>query len=348
MRYFTFAPFAPALVLLAITAAVAEDPVHPGDSASRAIHLKSGTVIEGRVLDVSGDAIVVEFAGVTGSRGTLKRDDVLPSNFFDLRLESLDPKTADAWLRLAEEAAALGLHTDRMWSLQNAARLDQKRAPDIQKDIDACRNACSEQRLSVAQTFLDAGELDRARKFLKEVMNEYRGCIAVEKAKALAKSIDENLENERAKASKITDERRRLQASQEELQIVRDLQDRGEAALQEGRKLLERPGTAISRFDEAHALFERAWKRLVGFKPPMAHDAGFAKEIDAEAARLRESVRDDLVSVHLELGHAYLTRSSFVKATAHAGEAAALDPESPEVLALRVAIAAARPGGWRR
>ena len=338
---------APVLLLLLTLPAIADDLAGESDEATRSIHLKSGTVIVGKVIELTDEAIVVEFEGVPGSRGSVARSAIVPSDLFGLMLENRDPKTAEAWMALAKAAGDLGLHNDRMWSLRNAARLMPGHAEEIEKDIEACRQECSKQRLGMAREFLEAGELDRARRYLRIVLVEYSGCVAGTEANDLLKRITDDIEREKARASAVLAERRRIQEGHEDLQSVRNLMERGEDALRVGRESLERPGAAISRFDETLALLERGWILLGRFSAPASASPGLREELVSEVGRLKGALRDDMVAVHLELGHAYLTRSGFVRATAHAGAAAALDPEDSGVLALRTAIAAARAGRSR-
>ena len=346
----TFRPMllAPLLSILFTIPVAADDSSSNPANGVRTIHLTSGTVIAGRVLEVTDTNIVFEFADLPGSKGSVARSAIVPSDVFDLLLEARDPKTADAWLGLAKEAGTLGLHNDRMWSLRNAAKLDPQRAADIEKEIEVCREACSTERMGVAKSFLDAGELERARRYLQTVLTEYRGCGLEAEAKELLKTIAEENTREKTRAAATLVDRRKIQDSQEDLQAVRDLMERAGNALREGRQSLERPGVAITRFNEAHALFERAWKLLAGFTPPASVASIDREGLSKETGRLKEVLRDDMVGVHLELGHAYLTRSNYNRATAHAGEAAALDPENPGVLALRIAIASGRSRGGVR
>lgn len=334
MYHATPRAFALLLALFATTAAVADDPT-TAPSTSRAIHLKSGTVLEVKVLDMTELALAVEFAGLPGSRGSVPRNAIAPSDWFGLLVEHTNPASTDAWLALAKEAGALGLHANRMWSLRHAARLDPARAPAIEQDIAACRQACSTERLGIARAYLEAGELERARRYLRTVLVEYRECLAGAEAQELEKTIEANIDREQARAAAIQAERKKIQDSHEDLQAIRDLIQSGELALRDGRLSLARSGNAIGRFNEAHALFERAWRLLRQLEE-------VADATRHEVARLESSLRDDQVAVHVELGHVYASRSSFARATAHAGAAAALDPENPAVLALRVAIAAAR------
>ncbi|KAF0243524.1 MAG: hypothetical protein FD180_3308 [Planctomycetota bacterium] len=332
----------PILMLLTSLPGIADDLAMEPEEMTRAIHLKSGIVIEAKVIEFTGPLVVVEFSGVPGSRGSVAQSSIVPADLFSLMVDNRDPKTAEDWIKLAKEAESLGLYADRIWSLRNAARLAPDRAREIGVEVEAARQECSKERLNRAKEFLEAGELERARRYLHTVMTEYCGCVAEEEGAVLMKEITDNIDRVEAKASIVVAARRKIQASQEDLRAVRELMDRGEDALRMGRGLLERPTNAMSRFDEAQALFERGWKLLGRFAIPASLSPELQEALVTEVRRLKGALRDDLVAVHLELGHAYLTRSAFVRATAHAGEAAALDAENPGVLALRIAIWAAR------
>jgi hypothetical protein len=56
-------------------------------------------------------------------------------------------------------------------------------------------------------------------------------------------------------------------------------------------------------------------------------------------------VRDQLVQVHIELGRIYRARGSTAVAYAHAGMAAAVDPDDGGIGALRLARAASGQSG---
>lgn len=353
------------MLLLLSLPAMAEEPRKMSGEGGRAVHLKSGTVLEGRVIEVTDTSVVIEFAGAPGSRGSVDRSSIVPSDVFDVLVEARDPRTGEAWLDLANEAEHLGLYNNRIWSLRNAAKLLPDQAPALGIEIESSRQVCSKERLSLVREYLEAGELERARRYLKSIIEEYCGCIGEEEGTILMKEITDDIERVKAKATTTLAERRKIQDANEDLQAVRALMERGEDSLRVGRESLERPGTAITHFVQAQALFERAWKMLAPFStsptiaagtPVTSGPAGSTGStvpsapidpIATEVQRLRTSLRDDLVAVHLELGHAYLTRSDFVRATAHAGEAAALDPEDSGVLALRIAIAAARSARGR-
>ncbi|MCE9582759.1 MAG: hypothetical protein K8T20_09720 [Planctomycetes bacterium] len=353
-----------ALLLLSLPA-LAEEPRKNSGESGRSVHLKSGTVLEGRVIEVTDTSVVLEFAGAPGSRGSVDRSAVVPSDMFDVLVEARDPRTGEAWLDMANEAEHLGLYNNRIWSLRNAAKLLPDQAQALGIEIESSRQVCSKNRLALVREYLEAGELERARRYLKSIIEEYCGCVGEEEGTVLMKEITDDIERVKAKAKTTLAERRKVQDTNEDLQAVRTLMERGEDALRVGRESLERPGTAISHFVEAQALLERAWKMLAPFStsPTIASGATVTSgpagsagstappapidPVVTEVLRLKSSLRDDLVSVHVELGHAYLTRSDFVRATAHAGEASALDPEDSGVLALRIAIAAARSARGR-
>lgn len=360
MSTIKFRTIASITLLLLSLPAMAEEPKKNSGDGGRAVHLKSGTVLEGRVIEVTDTSVVLEFAGAPGSRGSVERSSVVPSDMFDLLVDARDPKTGEAWLDLANEAEHLGLYNNRIWSLRNAAKLLPDNAQAIGIEIESSRQVCSKNRLALVHEYLEAGELERARRYLKSIIEEYCGCIGEEEGTVLMKEITDNIERVKAKATTTLAERRKIQDTNEDLQAVRELMARGEDSLRVGRESLERPGNAITHFVQAQALFERAWKMLAPFSTSPTIASGTTTSsgpagstgstvpsapidpVVTEVVRLKTSLRDDLVSVHLELGHAYLTRSDFVRATAHAGEAAAIDPENSGVLGLRIAIAAAR------
>lgn len=335
------------VVLLPALSVAAEDLASTSEDASRSIHLKSGKVLEGRVIELTGDAVVFEFDGVPGSRGSVAQDSIVSADLFDLIMESRGPKTAEAWLSLAKVAAGLGLKSDRVWCLRNAAQLAPERAREIEAWIETSRQECAQELLNRAKEYLEGGDLERARRTLALVMSEYCGCDSEAEGSALMKEILGDIDRIEAKAAVVVAGRRKIQDGYEDLQAVRELMERGEDALRLARGLLSRPGAALTRFEEAQSLLERGWKILHRFAIPESLSAASQEAVQAEIRRLREALRDDRVAVHLEMGHAYLTRSDFGRAAAQAGEAAALDPENLGVRALRIAIAAAHSTGRR-
>ncbi len=333
---------APILLLLSSLPGIAEDPAREPEEAPRMLHLNSGIEIEVKVIEFTDALVVVEFAGVPGSRGSVAHSAIVPADLFGLMVERIDPKTAEDWISLANSAKTLRLFVDQVWSLRNAVALAPGRAREIGVDVEAARQECAKERLGRAKEYLAAGELDRARRYLRTILTEYGGCVATEEAATLLKEINSDIDREEARASTVIVARRKIQESQVDLQAVQELTERGEGSLRVGRGLLERPGDSMGRFDESQALFERGWKLLDRFAIPATLSPGLQESLVTEVGRLKQVLRDDLVAVHLELGHTWLARSSIVRATAHLREAAALDPEKPSVLVLRMAIALAR------
>lgn len=305
---------------------------------SREIVLRSGQSFDAIAVDVTPKDVILEFSKYPGSRATIPKALIAPDSLFQIEKERIREDDPEAWRQLAALAQENGLHQEKMAALARVAKLDPERATEIEKEIAACREACSTERLGIAQSLLEAGELDLAKKHIHDVLENFRGCVAAEDAKKLSSRIENEAQAEKARAAAIRQQRQKTEQANDDLVNIAGLVERGDKATQEARTLLDKPVKAAGQFSAALGLYDQAWRKLENFEPHDADGQSLSSETTQELARLRLTVRDHLVDTHLDLGHVYLARGNRPAAYRHAGHAAGLDPNNPGVMSLRTAI----------
>lgn len=331
------------LGILGLVGTLLLQPVAPGQDLM-AVRVHAGS-LDGRVVEVREDTVVIELTGHPGSRVAVQKALVPPDALYEIEEARMDRSDPEAWIILSRFAHDQGLHRRRMEALKHAADLDPTRIPDIDRELAQCKQHCATEHLGAARALREAGELKRAMRLLSDTAVQDAGCVSAEEARSLLREIQADISAERAGAQAAQLDRRLLRDQYAGLSDVADLIEQADAALVAGREDLDDLVSATRSFLRAEALLESAKKSLdrtaegrTTGKSPTTEGVPVA----AERERLRLVVRDALVEAHVELGHVYLARGDSDSAYEHAGLAAALDPDDWSVVALRQAIGASR------
>ncbi|MCE9582905.1 MAG: hypothetical protein K8T20_10455 [Planctomycetes bacterium] len=126
---------------------------------------------------------------------------------------------------------------------------------------------------------------------------------------------------------------------------ITTLTRRGEERLFAGQTEIQSPADALHDFRAGLVFFKQAWRLIFVFRLSADLPDGERRALEEEAAGLKQRIRAGLISTHLELGYAIMSRGSMKRAADEARYVLTFDADNYEALQLR--ILASGSGGYR-
>jgi len=293
--------------------------------AERYLHLRSGRAYKGTPLRVDGDSVVIESAG--GVERTFALAELEVATAYPLLRARVAEDDFDGQVSLAGYALA-NAHPGcarRHWRL--AARADPSRLAEVERGMARLRRQVSGSALRQARRAFAAGDQDRAREWLLDLLWPFAGEAAATSArnlftKLLEAWIARSAEPE-PEAGRPAWVARRLEPARRHL----------ESALREELAGVEeylRPEEAARHFEEALQAAIRAYELVTHVEQVTANRAA----LEAAALELKGEVERAGVECHLHLAFGELAAGATGRALDSLGRALAIDPAQPRALEL--------------
>ncbi len=279
---------------------------------SQAIELRSGEIVEGRVLSIDAERVTIEAVDADAPRRQVALGDLDPRAAYALLAQRTAEDDPRALLQLGERSAKLGLPSHAIAAFKQAAVLDPRLQVSVAQRIAAVRAETAQKIVVDAQTALDEGRWAAAKLNAQVVVDRYRDTPSAGPAAALVREAVARGRGETAATA----------APEPALRRALDLAQRHETAADQ----IELPASVGFTVKEqrlrqqAVAHLEAAWRELGKLMP----EQGSAGAETFAAARVR--VRDKLSGHYVALARTFVQRRSVNQAEEYNAKACALDP----------------------
>jgi tetratricopeptide (TPR) repeat protein len=298
------------------------------------IYLKGGDALEGTVLEVREDAVIVSLRGLAGSRLEVPRSRISDYGLYEIRRRRIDPASAADHEKLGDWALDRRLFAFAMQEYQTAGELAGEPIPEeILRKLRAASVGCGTDKLERADALSEEGLREEARTLYEDILANHPDCTAAEEAKKRLTALN------RRTTAELRAERRARAAEavredvDKEIGTARALLVEGDAHRRSGQLLSGHLGAAEDAFLLAIEAYHRAGNILRELE---ARPEGTNRK---EAfASLEKSRVAKLLEVFIDIGHNFVVKGNLIKANHYVGLSLAIDPNAPKALALRDVI----------
>lgn len=309
--------------------------------------LKNGEHVRAEVLRLDGDRVVlrvmIEGGSMQVNRGM---DEFQPQSAYRIFRQTRKLDSIDEQLRLAEFAADHGLVWVAQRDLESARKLkgDAALAPELAKKIEEKGASILE---SLLRKELTAGDVQKARRLMSELLIRYPDSSAAQKQTELFALLDK--EEQRLAEAKRAAEAARIVAKldQARAQAIRPIEKHIDDGVAENREVLltsKHFAVAHGHFEAANSHFQSALKRIGTAAKSFSNDGAFTEELDQVRQRATTLQMDALMNA----ASVCLVRGQFAKALGHVNSVLAIDPGNGDARAMRarIEVAANKRGGY--
>lgn len=305
------------------------------------IELKTGTTMQGEIVETTADAIVLE---VDGARLTIKMSDIAPYQQYRLRVKQLADGDAPGHFALGEFCRASGLYSQARTEYDKALAIDAALGDKIRPALEALATAEADAWLGRGKAAIQEGRLEDALKHLQVLTSRFPDTAQAADAKTLmaeaTQSLRQRNEEKERQLKALADQRAGKGRGEEELtarfQTALRLVEEGKLANAEG---LDHEGaTKTSRAQKA---FEKAVAAFREAREIVAEILKTSKDVDLLAAAKEKAPELDrwLVIGYENLGHLWAVEFNFREALKWLNKALAIDPNDKFALELKLKMA---------
>lgn len=310
------------------------------------VPLRNGAVFRGEIVEYGGTFLVMTPESLPDSRLTIPLEQITDAGRYELRRRRIESRSSAAHETLGDWAAARKLFeaATREYAAALLLRGEERPASLLEKRDDA-RARCRRQMLEKGSRLVSEGRFREALDFFRDLVRHHPACPAVPAVRERLEALNGFLSERAAKEEAVEDAGEEEPAGRlDELLAAASMARRdGDRKRKEGYLHCGDLARAEDDFLAALASYEKGREILDrGAALPEAADR---KE---EVSSIRTVVLARLVAVHLDIAHNYVVKGNLVRANRHAGLALAIDPNDPNALDLRAAIAFASERSWSR
>lgn len=307
---------------------------------------KNGDVMAGKILKVDADG--VEFKFEKGGSGIVPFEDLEPNAAFAIKLKALDPKSAAARTALAEFARAHKLFSQAIEQFEAAKALEPASGADLDSKIESVKAQDAQSKLADATALMAKGELEKAGKPLKYVIEHYAQTAFGKQAEELLTQLASMIEaKNQKKAEQLAKAKEALEAKNEKLReaLEKAAMATALAHIEDGKKFwgdgLDQEGAG------AYAKAQQAWLSSVDrFMLAAGEIADLVKSNDIEmikqAKALGPEISQWLVRAYVALGQMHATSGTYPEAIKWLNQAIKIDPDHAQANALKLEVTKAQ------
>ncbi|MHC4858557.1 MAG: hypothetical protein ACYTDY_00535 [Planctomycetota bacterium] len=151
--------------------------------AADTIYLKRGSTLEGKVLDLEEDAVILTLDGVKGSRVVVPLSQVSDYGVYELRRSRIEDSVA-GHEKLGDWALKKGLFGFAMWEYRAALDLAGDGAEKgLREKLTVASHSCGRDKLERGTALVSEGRLLDARDFFRDIVKNHPTCPAAKEAK---------------------------------------------------------------------------------------------------------------------------------------------------------------------
>ncbi|MHC4473801.1 MAG: hypothetical protein ACYS99_22930, partial [Planctomycetota bacterium] len=184
-----------------LTAAAAAVLLAAGAASADTIYLKGGASLEGEVLEMGEDALVLTLAGLEGSRVTVPLSRISDYSLYELKRARIDTKSAADREGLGDWALERGLLAFALQEYRAALKIaGDSASAALKAKLAKTSGKCGADVLERAKRLRAEGQLEDAKQLLQYILKSYPGCAAAETAKEELPLIKAQIEKERKEA----------------------------------------------------------------------------------------------------------------------------------------------------
>jgi Tfp pilus assembly protein PilF len=316
-----------------------------GSSMAETVYLKSGGSLDGKVLELSEDALVMTLDGLEGSKVEVPLSRVSDYSLYVIKRARIDKSSAADHEKLGDWATGRGLLAFAMDEYGAVVKIAGDAASEeLENKLAASSSRCGADKLSRGKKLIAEGDLAGARSFFRDILKNHPTCPAADAARDQVKIIDARIRKERKEAKDKRTAEKSVVTVLNGLKTAKDLLEKGDRLRNLGFRESGSLGRAENDFLAAIDAYLRAKALLAEVRKLPA-----ARSKESEFSKMKDTLDRRLLAVYVDVGHNYIVKGNLIKANHYMGLALAIDPNDPKALALRQAIAVATASdNWGR
>jgi tetratricopeptide (TPR) repeat protein len=309
-------------------------------AAAETIYLNEGDTIEGEILDVRPDSVVIALDGTDDAWVEIQKSQISPYGIFVIRKARIDADSREERIALADWAAEAGLCCIAREEYRDIVdRSGENVSEALEEKLDHARNVCAKEKIARARRLLKLGKTEHSGSILKEAIEIASRPELGAEAYDLLKVVEKRQAEEKA----AKEARSKREAKEEKLEKIDTWMESVRALTLQADGLRRLGYLESGDLAEAEDDFQSAIAALTKARKVLrrVEKMPLADQRESGIREARNGIRERLSEVYVDLGHNYIVKGNLIKANECMGRALALDPNDPKALALREAIAIA-------